>query len=308
MLFDKNIDSYDEMVVPKDLISELPLTDVARENVDRMKDAVQKILNGDDSRTILIVGPCSIHDISAAKEYLLKLKELSDSVEDKFLILMRTYFEKPRSTVGWKGLIFDPKLNDTFDMAHGIRIAREFLVYANNLGVGVATEFLDPITPQYISDCISWAAIGARTIESQTHRQMVSGLSMPVGLKNATNGSVDIAIDAVVSSNSPHSFLGVNSSGVISKVNTNGNLFSHIVLRGGSAGPNYSKECIDMCTAKLKSKGLLHKVIVDCSHANSNKDFKNQAKVFSDVMARISSENRCVVGLMLESNPSLTVS
>jgi 3-deoxy-7-phosphoheptulonate synthase len=248
------------------------------------------------------VGPCSIHDVEAAKEYAQRLKRLSDDIADQVFVVMRAYFEKPRSTVGWKGLINDPHLDDSFKVAEGLQIGRQLLLELSQMGLPLATEALDPITPQYMQDLISWSAIGARTTESQTHREMASGLSCPVGFKNGTDGSLGVAINALESVASPHRFLGISPTGQVSVIQTKGNAHGHVVLRGGSSGPNYSPEHIQACEAALEKLGLTQSIMVDCSHANSNKDHRQQRNVVNSVSQQIAAGNRSITGLMIESH------
>jgi 3-deoxy-7-phosphoheptulonate synthase len=248
------------------------------------------------------VGPCSIHDVEAAKEYAQRLKRLSDDIADQVFVVMRAYFEKPRSTVGWKGLINDPHLDDSFKVAEGLHIGRQLLLELSQMGLPLATEALDPITPQYMQDLISWSAIGARTTESQTHREMASGLSCPVGFKNGTDGSLGVAINALESVASPHRFLGISPTGQVSVIQTKGNAHGHVVLRGGSSGPNYSPEHIQACEAALEKLGLTQSIMVDCSHANSNKDHRQQRNVVNSVSQQIAAGNRSITGLMIESH------
>ena len=248
------------------------------------------------------MGPCSIHDVDAAKEYAQRLKRLSDDIADQVFVVMRAYFEKPRSTVGWKGLINDPHLDDSFKVAEGLHIGRQLLLELSQMGLPLATEALDPITPQYMQDLISWSAIGARTTESQTHREMASGLSCPVGFKNGTDGSLGVAINALESVASPHRFLGISPTGQVSVIQTKGNAHGHVVLRGGSSGPNYSPEHIQACEAALEKLGLTQSIMVDCSHANSNKDHRQQRNVVNSVSQQIAAGNRSITGLMIESH------
>jgi 3-deoxy-7-phosphoheptulonate synthase len=249
-----------------------------------------------------MVGPCSIHDVEPGFEYAEKLKKLADSVSDRLFIVMRVYFEKPRTTVGWKGLINDPHLDDTFDIGTGLELARKLLLDINNMGLPAATELLEPVTPQYIADLVTLTAIGARTTESPTHRQMASGLSMPVGYKNGTDGELQIAMDAMVAARSPHSFLGIDTDGNTCIVNTTGNPFGHLILRGGRSGPNYDEASIRSAGERLKSADLSPRLMVDCSHANSAKDYRQQSVVWNDVVAQRAAGNRNIMGLMLESN------
>lgn len=272
------------------------------QTVVESRETVKRILAGEDSRLMVVVGPCSIHDPLAALDYARRLKELSDKVADQLFILMRVYFEKPRTTVGWKGLINDPHLNDTFDIAYGLRQARRLLLEVNNLGLPAATELLEPITPQYIADLISMTAIGARTTESPTHRQMASGLSMPVGFKNGTDGSLQVAIDAMLAAGEPHSFLGIDHEGDTCIVATKGNPWRFLILRGGRSGPNYDAPNIAEAVEKLRKCKLPPRLMVDCSHANSNKDYRQQNVVWNACLDQRLQGNHEIVGLMLESN------
>lgn len=301
-LYNLRISSHETLLSPNDLYAAHPASDTCRQTVLKGRQAVCDILDRKDTRKIIVVGPCSIHDPQAALDYAKRLKALADEVQDSFLIIMRVYFEKPRTTVGWKGLINDPDLNDTFDMQKGLHIARRLLIDINELGLPAGTEALDPITPQYIGDLISWTAIGARTAESQTHREMSSGLSTPVGFKNSTDGSLDIAINAIESASRPHSFLGIDTDGRIAITRSMGNRYGHIVLRGGNQGPNYDSVNIALCTAALHKKGLPANLIIDCSHANSNKDHERQALVMKDVIQQIAAGNHDILGIMLESH------
>ena len=251
---------------------------------------------------LMIVGPCSLHDIEAGYEYAKKLKLLADEMKNEMLVVMRVYFEKPRTTVGWKGLIYDPHLNGSFDINTGLRMAREFLLNVSELGLLTAIEFVDPITHQYIADLYSWAAIGARTAESQTHRQVSSGLSMPVGFKNGTGGSIQLAVDGVTASQAAQAFLGVDSEGKASVVVTKGNQYTHIVLRGGSQGPNFDAESVADAVQRLEKANLRTQLVVDCSHANCGKDHKKQRIAFQDLMKQRSEGNTNIVGVMLESH------
>ena len=270
--------------------------------VFKSRNEIQNIINESSEKIIILVGPCSIHDVQACLEYANKLKKLSRKVDDKIMIVMRTYFEKPRTTTGWKGFINDPNLNDSFDVHEGLRKARGFLNQVLHIGLPTATEFLDPFMPQYYADLISWGAIGARTVESQTHRQLSSGLSMPVGFKNGTGGSIQIAIDAIIAAKNQHVFLGINEKGQASVVKTNGNPYGHLILRGGKAGPNYDKESVTSAAESLINNGLTPKLIIDCSHGNSNKDYKNQSKVFKSVIKQKLNGQNAIFGLMLESH------
>lgn len=287
---------------PMQIKTELVLSRKARANVARWRTQVQNILSGDDRRLFIVVGPCSIHDVSEAQEYASRLKQLSDQVSDTLLLIMRVYFEKPRTTTGWKGLINDPELNDSFKIEKGLRIARKLLIDINELGLPAATEALDPIVPQYLHDLITWSAIGARTTESQTHREMASGLSSPVGFKNGTDGGLGVMINALQSAARPHRFLGIDDVGKVAIMHTTGNPWAHAVLRGGSQGPNYDSAHIADCEAALKSVGVPENIVVDCSHANSNKQYELQPLVMSHVGDQIRAGNCSICGLMLESN------
>jgi len=290
------------LITPAQIKEQLPSGPAEIETVTKGRKAARAILSGEDDRLLVVVGPCSIHDPVAAIEYAHRLAKLAKEVEDKYLIIMRVYFEKPRTTVGWKGLINDPFMDDSQDMAHGIALARKILLEVNALGLPAATEFLDPIIPQYIADLISWAAIGARTTESQTHREMASGLSMPVGFKNGTDGSVQVAIDAMKSSRSPHSFLGIDQDGATSIVKTTGNPDVHTVLRGGRKGPNYQAEHVAPVIETLSKNKLPTALVIDCSHANSDKDPDKQPTVWKSIIEQRTAGNRDIVGAMLEGN------
>ena len=288
---------------PAELIASEPKTSAQAEFVARSRNDLHKLSFTDDRRQLLIVGPCSIHDVDAGREYAGRLRaKLAREVADRVLIVMRVYFEKPRTTVGWKGLIMDPHLDGTHDIAAGLRMARGFLRDVLDLGLPTATELLDPITPQYIADLICWSAIGARTAESQTHRQMASGLSMPIGFKNGTDGSVQTAINGIKAASQPQTFLGINIEGQASAVVTAGNPNCHIVLRGGSAGPNFSAADIAKTEKQLLAAGLINSVLVDCSHDNSAKKPERQPEVLRDLMAQIAAGNTSIMGAMIESN------
>jgi 3-deoxy-7-phosphoheptulonate synthase len=296
------IRSLDPLVPPARLVALLPLDPAATATILSGREAVERILAGDDPRLVAVVGPCSIHDCDAAREYAGRLKRVADRVADRLLVVMRVYFEKPRTTVGWKGLINDPHLDDSFDVATGLRMARGLLIEIAGMGLPTATEFLEPITPQYIADTIVLGAIGARTTESPTHRQMASGLSMPVGFKNSTDGSLQAAVDAMQAARTPHSFLGIDNEGGTCVVSTVGNPWGVLMLRGGRSGSNYSPEVMEEARAKLEKAGLPPRVIVDCSHSNSGKDHRRQSVVWRDVIAQRIVGDRSIVGLMLESN------
>lgn len=297
-----NVASIRPIVPPRTLERELPMTPLAHSTVVGGREMIRRIIRRDDKRLLMVIGPCSVHDPDAAIDYAHQLIQLKSRIDEKIALVLRVYFEKPRTTVGWKGLINDPNLDGTFDMNTGLRRARKLLLQINELGLPCATELLDPIIPQYIDDLIAWASIGARTTESQTHRQMASGLSMPVGYKNSTDGSVQIAIDALRSARSPHHFIGIDENGAACVVQTRGNSDGHIILRGGSARPNYDPEAVEQASAMLSKAGLPPYLMIDCSHANSLKKHENQAGVFKSVIEQRSSENCPIIGVMLESN------
>lgn len=300
---DINVVSIAPIIAPRDLKQVFPLNEKGAMFVNESRNIIRKILRGEDSRIIAIVGPCSIHDPKAAMEYAVLLKKLSDEVKDKIFVVMRVYFEKPRTTVGWKGLINDPDMNGTHQISKGLGIARQLLCAITEIGLPIACEMLDPISPQYLDDMISWGAIGARTTESQTHRELASGLSFPVGFKNGTDGGLKIATDAMVTAGSPHSFLGINTDGMTALVHTAGNPDVHIVLRGGNDSPNYFKEDIDKTVEMLKSSRLSTAIMVDCSHANSYKDHNKQPEVLDDVISQIIKDSQTdIKGVMIESN------
>ena len=290
-----------ELPTPDHVRQECPATTDALHTVVEARRAISALLSGSDSRLLVVVGPCSVHDPEAALEYAHRLKPLCDALNERLLIVMRVYFEKPRTTVGWKGFINDPHLDGSEDIATGLRRARQLLAQIAALGVAAATEFLDPIVPQYTADLVSWAAIGARTTESQTHREMASGLSMPVGFKNGTDGTFDVAINAMLAAARPHSFLGIDGSGRVSVVRTEGNPDGHLVLRGGTRGPNYRREDVEQASARLTRAGLFPKVLVDCAHGNSGKDVQQQLVVAEEVGRQLSSGSP-LLGVMLESN------
>lgn len=301
-LLDTHIAASQVLLSPIEVKEKLPLTDAAALTVFKGRQEIEEIIDGKDSRKLIVVGPCSIHDPKAALEYALKLKNLADKVRNKLLILMRVYFEKPRTTIGWKGLINDPDMDDSFHIEKGLLTARKLLLEIAEVGLPTATEALDPITPQYLSELISWSAIGARTIESQTHREMASGLSMPVGFKNGTDGNINVALDAMQSSRIPHNFLGINQMGQVSIFNTKGNPYGHIILRGAGKKPNYDTETVKWVTEQLKQRNLPERIVIDCSHGNSNKNHKLQASVFEDIVQQILDGNPSIIGMMLESN------
>jgi len=296
------IRSLEPLVPPSRLCALLPLDTAATHTIVAGRRAVERVLDGSDPRLMAVVGPCSIHDLDAARDYAARLHGLATRVADRLLVIMRVYFEKPRTTVGWKGLINDPHLDGTFDVATGLRLARGLLIEIARLGLATATEFLEPITPQYIADTIVLGAIGARTTESPTHRQMASGLSMPVGFKNSTDGSLQAAVDAMQSARAPHSFLGIDNDGGTAVVSTAGNPWGVLMLRGGRSGSNYSPEVMQEARRRLEAAGLPVRVIVDCSHANSGKDHRRQSIVWRDVLTQRVAGDRAIVGMMLESN------
>ena len=296
------IDKSQVLITPVEIKSQVPLTDLAEITVLKSRQELEAILDGKDQRKFLVVGPCSIHDVQAAEDYAKRLKTLAERVKDKLLLVMRVYFEKPRTTVGWKGLINDPDLDDSFHIEKGLIMARELLIKIAELGLPTATEALDPIVPQYISDLISWTAIGARTTESQTHREMASGLSMPVGFKNSTDGSIQVALNALQSAREPHHFLGINEEGQVSIFRTIGNAYGHIILRGSDRKPNFDADSVKLAEEKLKEAQLPCKIVIDCSHGNSKKNHKLQGSVFENVIQQIQDGNTSVVGMMLESN------
>lgn len=295
------VESVTRLITPKELKKELPPTDAACGTVAQGREAVRAVIERHAPRLLVITGPCSIHDPSAALDYARRLAALNKQVKDRFLIVMRVYFEKPRTTVGWKGFINDPHLDESFDMEYGLRAARRLMLDINELGLPIATEFLDPIIPQYTADLVSWAAIGARTIESQTHREMTSGLSMPVGLKNATDGSVQRAIDALLTCRSPHSFLGIDQNGQSSIVKTLGNPDVHLVLRGGGGKTNYHADEVAVAASNLRAAGMPETIMVDCSHANSGKIPARQALVWSELLEQRKLPGCPIIGAMLES-------
>ena len=299
---DLNVVNQVRLVSPEQLHDELPLSEAAKQNVLAGREAIKRILDRADRRFFVVVGPCSIHDPAAAIDYGRRLAALAKEVADTIFVVMRVYFEKPRTTVGWKGLINDPDLDDSFHIEKGLRIARKLLLDLNELGLPCATEALDPITPQYLADLVSWSAIGARTTESQTHREMASGLSMPVGIKNGTDGSRGVAINALVSVSQPHAFLGIDPEGRCALTYTRGNRYAHIVLRGGAAAPNYDTVSVALTEQELEKAGLPKSIMIDCSHGNSQKDPARQPLVLADVVHQIIEGNRSIIGAMVESN------
>ena len=296
-----NIDSFDLIPSPEQIHARLPLSDRAAATVADGRATLQRILDRQDPRLFVVVGPCSIHDPVAGLDYARRLKGLADEVADTLVLVMRVYFEKPRTSTGWKGFINDPRMDDSFHIEEGMHKAREFLLAVNEIGVPTATEALDPIAPQYLGDLIAWTAIGARTSESQTHREMSSGLSTPVGFKNATDGDLDVAINAIISAAGPHSFLGINAQGTAAIVRTRGNRYGHVVLRGGGGRPNYDSVSISLAEQALDKAKLPRNLVVDCSHSNSYKRPEMQPLVMADCMHQIVQGNRSIIGTMIES-------
>ena len=299
---DLRIDAIKPLISPSVLSYYLPLSDKAAEVVATARRNAEAVLAGKDDRLLVVVGPCSIHDTGAAIEYAARIKEAADRYRDDLVVIMRVYFEKPRTTVGWKGLINDPHLDDSFDINRGLRVARELLIELAEMGVPAGTEFLDTISPQYYADLIAWGAIGARTTESQIHRELASGLSMPVGFKNGTGGSNQIAFDAIRASAGAHHFLSVTKQGIAAIVATSGNKACHIILRGSSQGTNYDADSIGQVTDQLKAVNLNPSVMVDCSHGNSLKDFRNQPAVAQSLCDQITDGNKSITSVMIESN------
>ena len=299
---DLHIEQLKPLIPPAVLIEEFPVSDQASETVAHTRSAIERILAGEDDRLLVVVGPCSIHDPKAAMEYAQRLHAVRDQYQSQLLIVMRVYFEKPRTTVGWKGLINDPHLDGSFDINSGLKIARSLLADLADMGMPTGCEFLDTITPQFIADLVAWGAIGARTTESQVHRELTSGLSMPVGFKNGTDGSIQIALDAIGAASQPHHFLSVTKQGLSAIVTTKGNPYCHVILRGSNKGPNYDQQSVTQTVEQLKQKGLAPHVMVDCSHGNSNKDYTRQPLVAADIARRISEGSDAINGVMLESN------
>jgi len=289
------------LLTPRALKAELPITEAANQLVVNSRQAITRILQQRDERLLVVVGPCSIHDVAGALEYGRKLQALREELAGQMEIVMRVYFEKPRTTLGWKGLINDPELDGSYEIESGLKKARRLLLELTSLGLPAATEFLDPIIPQYIDDLVTWAAIGARTTESQTHREMASGLSMPIGFKNGTDGTLQIALDAMVSARSAHNFLGIDQDGVTSIIRTTGNRVGHVVLRGGRSRPNYDAESLRDAESKLVRSGLPPVLMVDCSHANSGKEHARQEEVWRSVLEQKAAGNRALIGVMVES-------
>jgi len=299
---DLNVESIIPLITPEALKAKLPISEAAAASVMQGRQVIKDILDGKDKRLFVVVGPCSIHDPEAAIEYGRRLKVLAEEVKDSLYLVMRVYFEKPRTTVGWKGLINDPHMNDSFDIEEGLHIGRKLLLDLAEMGLPLATEALDPNSPQYMQDLISWSAIGARTTESQTHREMSSGLSCAVGFKNGTDGGLDVAVNAMKSVSPPHSFLGMNGDGQVSIVRTRGNRYGHVVLRGGDGKPNYDSVSVKLCEQALEKAGQKANIMIDCSHANSSKDPALQPLVAENVANQILEGNKSIVGLMIESH------
>jgi 3-deoxy-7-phosphoheptulonate synthase len=300
-LDDVHVARVTRLLAPMELRRRLPLTAGGARTVRDARRAISDIIAGRDPRLLVVVGPCSIHDLEGARDYLDRLHRTARDLADRLLIAMRVYFEKPRTTVGWKGFINDPHLDDSFDLESGLSLARQFLLELAELGMPAATEALDPVVPQYLGDLVSWYAVGARTTESQTHREMASGLSAPCGFKNGTDGGIDVAINAIVSARSPHHFLGIDSAGHVAVIRTRGNGDTHVILRGG-LHPNYDAASVAACRELMRENGLPEAVVVDCSHGNSNKDPAQQEIVAVEVVAQRAAGNAAIVGLMLESN------
>jgi 3-deoxy-7-phosphoheptulonate synthase len=297
-----NIESTEALVTPNAIKEALPISATAIETVKSSRDVIRNILDKNDHRLFLVVGPCSIHNTEAAVDYAQRLKLLADEVQDTLYLVMRVYFEKPRTTIGWKGLINDPYLNDTFKIGDGLHIARKLLIELSEMGLPLSTEALDPISPQYLQDLITWSAIGARTTESQTHREMASGLSSAIGFKNGTDGSIEVAINALQSVANPHRFLGINEDGQVAIVKTKGNPYAHVVLRGGGGKPNYDSVSVTLCEQELVKQGITPNIMIDCSHANSNKNPALQPLVMDNITNQIVDGNQSIIGLMIESH------
>ena len=300
-LSDINIVEEQVLITPDLLKEKLPLSDEARAFIRQSRQTVADIIHKRDHRLLVVCGPCSIHDVAAAKEYAKKFKQLAEEVSDQLYLVMRVYFEKPRTTVGWKGLINDPHLDGTFDIEHGLHVGRQLLVELAEMQIPLATEALDPISPQYLSDTFSWAAIGARTTESQTHREMASGLSMPIGFKNGTDGSLSTAVNAMQAASSGHRFMGINREGQVALLTTQGNSNGHVILRGGKQ-TNYDSVSVAECEQELEAAKLSPALMVDCSHANSRKDYRRQPLVAEDVIHQIRQGNKSIIGVMIESH------
>lgn len=301
-LENSNIKGLTRLIAPKEFKAQIPITEQIAQHVEASREALRNILDRQDNRLIVVVGPCSVHDTKAAIDYAERLAVLADKVKYQLFIVMRVYFEKPRTTIGWKGLINDPYLDGSFQIEKGMILGRELMIKINALGLPIANEALDPISPQYLQDLVSWSAIGARTTESQTHREMASGLSVPIGFKNGTDGSLDVAINALQSASGSHRFLGIDSDGNVAVVHSSGNPYTHIVLRGGGGKPNYDSVNIKLTEQALKQNQLPMNIMVDCSHANSNKDPALQPLVLENIGQQIVEGNQSIIGVMLESH------
>lgn len=297
-----NVKSQLVLPAPEEFKQKYSVSDAGAQTVARSRDEIRDILDGKSSRLLVVMGPCSIHHIQEAFIYAQHLRNLSEQVNDKMLLVMRAYFEKPRTILGWKGLIYDPDLNDEYNISKGIGLGRKLLLELVNMGVPVASEILDPIITQYIADLVSWAAIGARTTESQPHRQLVSGLSMPTGFKNTTDGSIQVAVEAIKAAVAEHAFIGIGADGHAAVFKTRGNPYAHMVLRGGAQGPNYGSEYIAFARELMRKQGVTPNIVVDCSHANSHKKAMNQIQVAHDIVDQIAAGEKALAGIMLESN------
>ncbi len=297
-----NVVAQDVLMTPAEIKRRLPITPKAEAFVRQSRHTLQRIIDREDPRLFVVVGPCSIHDLKAARDYAQRLKQLAEQVSDTLFIIMRVYFEKPRTSVGWKGFVNDPYMDDSFRIEDGLQMARGLLLELAEMGLPAGTEALDPISPQYLSDLITWYAIGARTTESQTHREMASGLSAPVGFKNNTDGSLDVAINAMLAACRPHNFLGINADGQCAVIRTKGNRYGHVVLRGGGGKPNYDSVTVTLCEQALAAKKLSTNLVVDCSHANSDKNPALQPLVLHDCVNQIREGNQSLIGFMLESH------
>ncbi len=297
-----NISEYQTLITPMALKERLPLHGDTADIVTQNRQVIRDILDHKDPRLFMVVGPCSIHDVDAALDYAERLKTLAEEVQDTLVLVMRVYFEKPRTSTGWKGLINDPDMNDSFRIEEGLHTGRRLLLKLSAMGLPTSTEALDPISPQYLHDIITWSAIGARTTESQTHREMSSGLSSPVGFKNGTDGGLEVAINAMKAVSSPHRFLGIDPEGKVSIVHTKGNPYAHVVLRGGNGMQNYDADSVARCEALCVKAGVSSNIMIDCSHANSNKDHNRQPLVLDNVVDQITAGNKSIIGAMIESN------
>jgi 3-deoxy-7-phosphoheptulonate synthase len=296
-----NIKCFRSLVTPEQVKAQLPETDDVAHAVAASRRVIEKILTNKDNRRLVITGPCSLHDREATLDYAERLSKLQQELSDKVLLIMRAYFEKPRTTLGWKGMLYDPHLDGSYDIDTGLRQSREILLAITRLGLASATEFLDPIVPQYLADLIGWAAIGARTSESQIHRQMASGLSMPIGFKNGTDGNLTVATDAIKAASSPHSFLGIDHNGKVIIAETKGNKYGHLVMRGGTDSPNYASEFVAFAEVLLQKAHIPNGIVIDCSHSNSHKDHKRQKEALYDIADQIRGGTKVIAGIMLES-------